>query len=62
MNDGPVTLLVVDDEETIRRSMRKYLTHQGYGVAVAASGEEALTVMGRQKIAVMLTEGAKARA
>ena len=56
MIDGPVTLLVVDDEEAIRRSMRKYLTLQGYEVAVAASGEEALTVMGRQKIAGMLLD------
>jgi len=54
--DGPVTLLVVDDEEAIRRSMRKYLTLQGYEVAVAASGEEALSVMGRQKIAGMLLD------
>ena len=56
MIDGPVTLLVVDDEEAIRRSMRKYLTLQGYEVAVAASGEEALTVMGRQKISGMLLD------
>jgi putative two-component system response regulator len=56
VNDGPVTLLVVDDEEAIRRSMRKYLTHQGYDVAVAASGEEALTVLGRQQIAGMLLD------
>jgi putative two-component system response regulator len=56
VNDGPVTLLVVDDEEAIRKSMRKYLTLQGYEVAVAASGEEALAVMGRQKIAGMLLD------
>ena len=56
MNDGAATLLVVDDEEAIRRSMRKYLTLQGYEVAVAASGEEALTVLGRQKIAALLLD------
>jgi putative nucleotidyltransferase with HDIG domain len=56
VNDGAVTLLVVDDEEAIRRSMRKYLTLQGYEVAVAASGEEALTVLGRQKIAALLLD------
>ena len=56
MNDGAVTLLVVDDEEAIRRSMRKYLTLQGYEVAVAASGEEALTVLGRQRIAALLLD------
>ena len=56
MNDGPVTLLVVDDEEAIRRSMRKYLALRGYEVAAASSGEEALTVLGRQKVAGMLLD------
>jgi putative two-component system response regulator len=56
VNDGPVTLLVVDDEEAIRRSVRKYLTLQGYEVATAASGEEALAVLGRQKVAGMLLD------
>ena len=56
MNDGALTLLVVDDEEAIRRSMRKYLALQGYEVATAASGEEALTVLGRQKVAGMLLD------
>jgi putative two-component system response regulator len=57
VNDGPVmTLLVVDDEEAIRRSMRKYLTLKGYEVATAASGEEALGVLGRQQIAAMLLD------
>ena len=32
VTDGPVSLLVVDDEEAIRRPMRKYLTLQGYEV------------------------------
>jgi putative nucleotidyltransferase with HDIG domain len=56
VNDAPVTLLVVDDEEAIRKSMRKYLTLQGYEVATAASGEEALGVIGRQKVAGMLLD------
>ena len=42
LTDGPVTLLVVDDEEAIRNAVRKYLVQQGYEVAVAATGEEAL--------------------
>jgi putative two-component system response regulator len=56
VNDGPVTLLVVDDEEAIRRSMRKYLSLQGYEVATAASGEEALVVVGDQPVAGMLLD------
>ena len=43
LSDGPVTLLVVDDEEAIRNALRKFLVQQGYEVATAATGEEALT-------------------
>jgi putative two-component system response regulator len=54
--DGPVTLLVVDDEEAIRNAVRKYLVLQGYEVAVAATGEEALTILQRQKITGILLD------
>jgi putative two-component system response regulator len=56
VNDGSVTLLVVDDEEAIRRSVRKYLVQLGYTVATAASGEEALALLGRQEVAGMLLD------
>ncbi|HEX2218083.1 MAG TPA: HD domain-containing phosphohydrolase [Gemmatimonadales bacterium] len=56
MNDGPVTLLVVDDEEAIRKSVKKYLVTQGYEVATAATGEEALALLGRQKVAATLLD------
>jgi putative nucleotidyltransferase with HDIG domain len=51
-----MTLLVVDDEEAIRNAMRKYLTQQGYEVTVAATGEEALDVLRRQKITGILLD------
>ena len=54
--DGPVTLLVVDDEEMIRNPVRRYLLQQGYEVALAATGEEALEVLRRQKITGMLLD------
>jgi response regulator RpfG family c-di-GMP phosphodiesterase len=54
--DGPVTLLVVDDEEPIRNAVRKYLVQQGYDVTVAATGEEALAILRRQKIMVMILD------
>ena len=54
--DGPVTLLVVDDEEAIRNAVRKYLVQQGYEVAVAATGEEALDILHRQKITAILLD------
>jgi putative two-component system response regulator len=54
--DGPVTLLVVDDEEAIRSALRRYLVRQGYEVATAVSGEEALSVLGQRKITGMLLD------
>jgi putative nucleotidyltransferase with HDIG domain len=51
-----VTLLVVDDEEAIRSSMRKYLVLKGFEVATAATGEEALAVIGRQKVTGVLLD------
>jgi len=56
LSDGSVSLLVVDDEEPIRNALRKFLTQQGYDVSVAGSGEEALKVLQRQKIACMLLD------
>jgi putative two-component system response regulator len=56
LTDGPVTLLVVDDEEPIRNALRKFLTQQGYEVITAAGGEEALAVLQRQKITGMLLD------
>ena len=54
--EGPVTLLVVDDEEAIRNAVRKYLVQQGYEVAVAATGEEALDILHRQKVTAILLD------
>jgi putative two-component system response regulator len=56
LTDGPVTMLVVDDEESIRNALRKFLTQQGYEVVTAAGGEEALAVLQRQKITGMLLD------
>ena len=39
----PASILVVDDEETIRDTLRRCLGGEGYRVATAASGEEALS-------------------
>ena len=54
--DGPVSLLVVDDEEAIRNAVRKYLVHQGFAVSVAATGEDALAILGQQKITGILLD------
>jgi putative two-component system response regulator len=54
--DGPVTLLVVDDEEAIRSALLRYLVRQGYEVEAAASGEDALGVLAERKITGILLD------
>jgi putative two-component system response regulator len=56
LTDEPITLLVVDDEDSIRNALRKFLIQQGYEVATASSGEEALLLLQRQKITGMLLD------
>lgn len=56
LTEGPVTLLVVDDEEAIRNAVRKFLVQQGYATLTAATGEEALTLLQRQKVSGMLLD------
>ena len=54
--DGPVTLLVVDDEEIIRSAVKRFLVTRGYEVATASTGEHALQVMRRQKVTGVLLD------
>ncbi len=54
--DGPVAVLVVDDEEPIRNALKKFLAQQQFEVYAAGSGEEALNELRRHKIALMLCD------
>jgi putative two-component system response regulator len=56
LTDEPTTLLVVDDEDAVRNALRKFLIQQGYEVATAATGEEALGVLQRQKVTGILLD------
>lgn len=56
MVETQTSILVVDDEEPIRTALRKYLAQQGFEVSTAATGDEALKVVQRQKIACMLLD------
>ena len=49
-------VLVVDDEEGIRNALKRFLSGRGYEVALAATGEEALDVLRRQKVTCMLLD------
>jgi two-component system cell cycle sensor histidine kinase/response regulator CckA len=45
----PAAILVVDDEESVSRLVTRLLTHQGYVVLQASSGEEALAVVRQRR-------------
>jgi two-component system, OmpR family, KDP operon response regulator KdpE len=49
-------ILVVDDEEAIRRFLRVVLSSQGYTVIEAASGQEALSGMVNQKPDILILD------
>ncbi|MBN1657823.1 MAG: response regulator transcription factor [Anaerolineae bacterium] len=49
-------ILVVDDEEAMRITLKAFLGHLGYRVSVAATGEQALEMIGRQAFALVLLD------
>jgi len=49
-------ILIVDDESIVRESLRDWLGAAGYDVVIAGSGEEALQIIRRQKIRIMLAD------
>jgi response regulator RpfG family c-di-GMP phosphodiesterase len=51
-----VRILVCDDEETIRLALSRFLGLRGYEVFSAASGEEALAVLARERVEVLLCD------
>lgn len=55
-NDGALTLLVVDDEESIRSALHRFLSQQGYRVLTAESGEEALEILAQESIDAALLD------
>ena len=53
---APNAVLVVDDEEPIRNALKKFLAQQQFESYAAASGDEALNLLRRHKIALMLCD------
>ena len=49
-------ILIVDDEETIRLALRKFLRSRGYEVEIAGSGDQALEILGTQFFSLMLCD------
>src|SRR6188474_317385 len=52
----PSTILVVDDEKNIRRTVRMVLEGEGFGVEEASSGEEALARLPEVGADIMLLD------
>lgn len=52
----PVMALVVDDEESIRRAVAKFLRTRGFDVCVAASGTEALEMIRAKQFHIMVCD------
>src|SRR5690606_29674327 len=50
------TILVVDDELTIREVVRKYLEREDYDVLEADNGRQALDILSREKIDLMVLD------
>ena len=56
MTTSSLTCLVVDDEESLRDALRRVLERAGYRCMVAASGKEAISVLGRHEISIVLCD------
>jgi DNA-binding NtrC family response regulator len=51
-----VDILVVDDDEVTRNLLREVLQREGYSVRLAASGEEALKLMTRDRFPIIISD------
>jgi PleD family two-component response regulator len=49
----PWRLLIVDDEDFVRRAIQRSLRKEGFEIATAENGEEALTVLQRQPMDIV---------
>ncbi len=50
------TILVVDDEDALRTVLSSELTSEGYDVRSAADGDEAIEVLKREKVDLILLD------
>ncbi|HMI94357.1 MAG TPA: EAL domain-containing protein, partial [Polyangiales bacterium] len=49
-------ILVVDDDETVRRSVQRMLTREGYAVVEAANGDAAVEILARDRFDAVLSD------
>ncbi|NIA10945.1 MAG: response regulator, partial [Nitrospiraceae bacterium] len=48
--------MIVDDELHVRESLASWFTEDGYEVITASSGKEALAILGRRHVDVVITD------
>jgi CheY-like chemotaxis protein len=53
---GQQTLLIVDDEQNVRTSLQRMLRRDGYRILLAGSASEALALLARNDIQVVLSD------
>ncbi len=51
-----ISILVIDDERTLRESCRTFLESEGYSVEVCGRGDEALALLGRRPFDIVLID------
>ncbi|MFN7587790.1 MAG: response regulator, partial [Planctomycetota bacterium] len=56
MSDGPMRILLVEDEQTIAITLKDDLEGAGYEVVHKADGKEAITELGRISYDVVITD------
>ncbi|MCX7607980.1 MAG: response regulator, partial [Anaerolineales bacterium] len=52
----PTRILIVDDNPAMAKTTADILATKGYQVYVATSGQEALNILRREKIHILLTD------
>jgi excisionase family DNA binding protein len=52
----PLAVLVIDDEEGVRKMVRRFLEAEGYRIYLAASGNEGLSIVNREPIHLILLD------
>lgn len=55
-NEHRKTVLLVDDDALLRRTLAGYLEDQPYNVLLAADGDEALAELRRSKVDIVVTD------
>lgn len=51
-----INVLFLDDEENILNSLKRLFISESYGIAVTTSAEEAMNIIGREKIKVVISD------